>query len=77
MIESALLVGALFHGAGHGPSPYVDPTAGGILLQVVLGGLAGALVLVRVFWRRITSFTLRKNGNRAPQKTETKSPTDP
>jgi len=46
--------------SGPGPSPYVDPTAGGILLQVVLGGIAGALVLVRLSWRRLTAPFRRK-----------------
>jgi len=32
---------------------YVDPTAGGMLLQVLLGGVAGIAVVVRLFWYRI------------------------
>lgn len=39
---------------------YVDPTAGGMLLQVLLGGVAGIAVIVRLFWHRImTALHLR------------------
>ena len=37
------------------PPAYIEPTAGGILLQIVLGGTAGVLVLGRLFWHNITS----------------------
>jgi hypothetical protein len=32
---------------------YLDPGAGSILLQVVLGGMAAVGVLVRLFWRSL------------------------
>ena len=32
---------------------YVDPGAGSLLLQLILGGVAGALVSLKLFWRRI------------------------
>lgn len=45
---------------------YIDPTASGTLLQVLLGGTA-ALVLVRQFvWSRITG--LWKRAKREPQR---------
>ena len=34
---------------------YLDPSTGGILLQVILGGAAGGLVVFKLFWRRILS----------------------
>ncbi len=33
---------------------YLDPGSGSMLLQLVLGGVAGLLVLLKLFWRRIT-----------------------
>jgi hypothetical protein len=33
---------------------YVDPSAGSLLLQLILGGLAGLLVALRLSWKRIT-----------------------
>jgi hypothetical protein len=32
---------------------YLDPVSGSIILQVILGGLAGGAVLLKLFWRRI------------------------
>lgn len=40
---------------------YLDPGSGSMLLQVLLGGIAGAVVLVRIYWRRLlTALGLRK-----------------
>ena len=33
---------------------YVDPSAGSLLLQLILGGLAGLMVALRLSWKRIT-----------------------
>ena len=42
---------------------YIDPNAGSVVLQVVLGGLAGVAVLAKLLWHRISgclgSFTRR------------------
>jgi hypothetical protein len=32
---------------------YVDPGTGGMLIQLVTGGVAGLLVLARLYWSRI------------------------
>jgi hypothetical protein len=32
---------------------YIDPSAGGMLMQLLLGGTAGILVIGRLFWSRI------------------------
>lgn len=40
------------------PSPasaYLDPASGSMLLQLILGGVAGAAVAARLFWRRLVS----------------------
>jgi hypothetical protein len=34
---------------------YVDPSAGSLLLQLILGGLAGLMVALRLSWKRLTS----------------------
>lgn len=33
---------------------YIDPSAGSLLLQLILGGVAGVLVAVRLYWKRFT-----------------------
>lgn len=35
---------------------YLDPANGSILLQVILGGVAGGAVALRLFWGRIRAF---------------------
>ena len=35
---------------------YLDPTTGSILLQGLLAGLAGAVVVLRLYWARLKAF---------------------
>ena len=35
---------------------YIDPGTGSLLLQLLLGGLAGLAVIRKVYWRRFLSF---------------------
>jgi hypothetical protein len=32
---------------------YLDPTSGGMLLQIILGGLAAVAVALKMWWRRL------------------------
>lgn len=32
---------------------YLDPGAGGLIVQLILGGLAGLLVILKLYWRRL------------------------
>lgn len=43
----------LLASAHHGIHLYLDPGAGSIVLQAVLGALVAALVAARLFWARI------------------------
>ena len=38
------------------PLAYLDPGSGSLVLQLLLGGIAGVAVLGRVLWRQIISF---------------------
>jgi hypothetical protein len=38
---------------------YVDPTAAGLGLQMLLGGIVGGLVAVKLFWGRVFSLFSR------------------
>ncbi len=35
---------------------YIDPSAGGLLVQILLGGLAGIGVLVKLYWEKLTKY---------------------
>lgn len=32
---------------------YLDPSSGSVLIQIILGGVAGFFVLLKIYWRRI------------------------
>jgi hypothetical protein len=38
---------------------YIDPTAAGLGLQMLLGGIVGGLVVIKLFWARVFSFCAR------------------
>ena len=40
---------------------YLDPGAGSLLLQVLMGGLAGAAVVVKVYWNSLMARLGRGN----------------
>ena len=52
---------------------YVDPTTGGYLLQILLGGAGGLYVLFRIVGSRILSFFRKKKGNGDAEKCETRN----
>ena len=39
-----------------GAQAYLDPGSGGLLLQLLLGGIAGLAVAARLYWHRILVF---------------------
>jgi multisubunit Na+/H+ antiporter MnhB subunit len=44
---------------------YLDPGTGSVLLQVLLGGVAGALALIKLYWKRIKSVISRRSSGEA------------
>lgn len=43
---------------------YIDPSAGGLLVQILLGGIAGIGVLVKLYWGKLTKFFRREKDDR-------------
>ena len=41
---------------------YLDPATGSILLQGLLAGVAGLMVVLRLYWGRVTAFFRRLRG---------------
>ncbi len=35
---------------------YLDPAAGSMILQVLLGGIAGLALFFKLFWRKVLAF---------------------
>jgi hypothetical protein len=54
---------------------YIDPGAGSLFIQLLLGGVAGFLVLMKLYWKRILEF-FGKSKPEDPQ-TLTEKTTDP
>ncbi len=50
---------------------YLDPGAGSLLLQVLMGGLAGAAVVVKVYWNNLMARFGRGNDTTEPDQGET------
>lgn len=45
----------------HSAYAYLDPGSGSMVLQVLLGGVAGVLLVIKLFWHRILEiFGIRK-----------------
>ena len=43
------------------PLGYIDPGTGSYVFQLLIGGLLGAAVAVKIFWKRVWSFVSRKD----------------
>jgi len=58
--------------AQSGPAyAYLDPGTGSIILQMVLGGVAGGLVVMRLYWARLKDwFAPRRPGSTENHKDE-------
>jgi hypothetical protein len=55
LVGASLLVGA--PGTAHA---YLDPASGSLFLQLLLGGVAGIALALKLFWHKITGFFSRK-----------------
>ena len=49
---------------------YLDPGTGSILLQVILGGIAGAMVAGKLYWSKIKRFIGWDKSEEASQRTD-------
>ena len=45
---------------------YIDPGTGSMILQLVLGGIAGALVVGKMYWQKLLAFF--RNSSKTSQK---------
>ena len=57
------------------PAPahaYIDPNSGSLILQVVLGGVAGLAVIAKLYWHKILGMLGLRKGDRveSPESTD-------
>jgi len=50
---------------------YIDATTGGMALQVILSGLVGGLVVIKLFWRNFVNSIFRR---KAPEDEDDEQP---
>jgi hypothetical protein len=63
-LAEPLVFGALLAASATTPAwAYIDPGTGSMMLQLMLGGVAGALVVGKLYLRRLTDF-FRQIGRR-------------
>jgi hypothetical protein len=51
-----LLVCGMLLSMPHAAHAYLDPGSGSVMLQLLLGGLAGLVVIVKLYWHRLLVF---------------------
>ena len=49
-------------GVSNSAFAYVDPGVGGMLVQLLLGGVAGLVVIMRLYWEKVVNFWRRLCG---------------
>lgn len=56
----SLLLGVAFAGSIAEPAEaYIDAGTGGLLIQLLLAGVAGAVVLTKLYWQKLKGFFTR------------------
>jgi len=53
MIKRISLIAVLLFGMPGTANAYIDPSSGGLLIQMLLAGLAGVAVVARLYWKRL------------------------
>ncbi len=48
------------------PHAYLDPGSGSYLLQLLIASILGGLVVLRMYWSRVTAFVRRLFGKTPP-----------
>jgi hypothetical protein len=64
-----LLIGFLSYNLASGmayPRAYLDPGSGSYLLQLLIAGALGGLVVLRMYWSRVSAFIRRLFGKNPP-----------
>ncbi len=55
-LSSTLLLGACCTLLSTPAHAYLDPGSGGLLMQLLLGGVAGMVVVIKLYWHRLLVF---------------------
>lgn len=58
-VVTGLLLLAAFSSPAHA---YIDPGTGSMLIQGLIGGVIGALFIIRMYWHKLKNFMARSTG---------------
>ena len=62
IVWSLFLVGIV---VPHSVHAYIDPGSGSLILQVLIGGVVGIVVAIKLYWKKIIAFvSLKKTSNK-------------
>ena len=53
----------LFIGFSHQAYAYLDPGTGSLVLQLLIGGILGALVTIKMYWTKIKNYFISDKNN--------------
>ena len=48
---------------------YLDPGTGSMMLQAIIGAIAGGLVVLKIYWQKIRRFFMPKNSSKSTKNT--------
>ena len=65
-----LIVGMMMSHAAPAQA-YLDPGTGSMVLQIILGGVAGAMVVAKLYWSRFKSLLGLSSNETSPEDSET------
>ena len=73
-MNMALLLTILIFGLGYSSSAYayLDPGAGSFILQMLIAGIMGIILTIKLYWYRLIDFLKRRIGN--PDKDKNNQP---
>ena len=54
---------------------YLDPGTGSMMLQVLLGGIAGAMVVGKLYWHRLREFVTSRFSGKPSKGAQARRPT--
>lgn len=58
--RSLLFLLATFFLTARQVQAYIDPGTGNMILQLIIGGIAGALVFLKMFWHRLVGLFVKR-----------------
>lgn len=62
-LATQMMLLGMFRSTVSRSSNYIDPLAGSVIVQVILGGAAGVGVVMKMYWHRVTAFLGRNKSD--------------